>query len=145
MYYLYTEQVVIVFGFSLSTIIRFGAVYLLFFATLFTNNFSANSKKLLLGYSLCIAAYSVLHHIATQQISLTGKELKYSLLHELLYIRRLGLPVIIIFITYNLKVSPVMIIKSLTNDTINANVFSWFTDGYLKYGFSTFKSQVCLR
>ncbi|MBC3516415.1 O-antigen ligase family protein [Neobittarella massiliensis] len=164
--YLYSENVISIFGFSPSTIVRFAAVAVLLAALLFAKWVPAKTKIVIGAYLGVVLIYFVLHHLAAGSFVLhNGKVLDYSILSEFFYVCRLTLPILLIFITYYIGVPLKSILKvfvwlslimssiiiasnllcisldSYTNETIKANIFSWFTDGYRLAGFNGLASK----
>ena len=164
-YYLYTDKVVNMIGFSPSTIIRVIITALLVLLTLVTLR---NKKRwiFIISYIVIVGIYTILHVLnANSFYSLVPGNFGYSLAGELFYIVRLMIPLSILFITYNMNISSddfekaiitillliagtIVItnifkvsLNSYTNETIKANIFGWFMGAYDKYNYSSLASK----
>lgn len=164
-YYLYTDKVVNMIGFSPSTIIRVIITAVLVMLTLIT----LKDKKrwfFIISYITIVGVYTILHVLnANNFYSLVPGNFGYSLAGELFYIVRLMIPLSILFITYNMNISSddfekaiitillliagtIVItnifkvsLNSYTNETIKANIFGWFMGAYDKYNYSSLASK----
>ena len=159
--YLYSDEVTAALGFSPSTILRFALAGILLIALLLARRVPVKPKIAVGIYLGLIVLYFILHHFAAGSFVLdNGKQLEYSVVSEFFYVCRLTLPVLLIFVTYYIEISLNAILKlfvwvslimsgiiiisnlfcvsldSYTNETIKANIFSWFTDGYQTAGFT---------
>ena len=164
-YYLYTDKVVNMFGFSPSTIIRVGITALLVILTLLTLK-DKKSWIFIVSYIVIVAIYTIFHLANAQDFkSLVPRNFNYSVINEILYIVRLMIPLCIIFITYNMKISKddfdrvikiVLILisgtivvtnilkislSSYTNEVIKDNIFGWFNGAYEQYNYSALASK----
>lgn len=164
-YYLYTDKVVNMFGFSPSTIIRVGITALLVILTLLTLK-DKKSWIFIVSYIVIVAIYTIFHLANAQDFkSLVPGNFNYSVINEILYIVRLMIPLCIIFITYNMKISKddfdrvikiVLILisgtivvtnilkislSSYTNEVIKDNIFGWFNGAYEQYNYSALASK----
>ena len=104
-HYLYTEKVVNIIGFSPSTIIRITIVLILTLMTLITLN---NKKilKLIIPYLSLILIYTVFHIINTNNFyTPVSDNLGYSIIGEIFYIVRMLIPLVIVIITINTRIS----------------------------------------
>lgn len=150
-----------IFGFSLTTLVRIGFVVCVLTTILLTRK----EKKdfiLMASYLLIVGVYSVIH-IANGQGFYNNFAIGESngVLKELLYILRLTLPILLLYCVYkegvNIKriskyisvtaivISSIIVITnifkisfvaySLNYDIVKDNIFSWFTNGYDKYGY----------
>ena len=164
-YYLYTDKVVNMIGFSPSTIIRVGITFLLVILTLVTLK---DRKKwaFILSYIGIVTIYTIIHLLNANNFhSLVPGNFGYSTTGEVFYILRLMIPLSIVFITYNMNInfddftktiiwlliliSGTIVItnifgvslNSYTNEVIKANVFEWFTGAYDKYNYSSLASK----
>ena len=150
-YLLYTDNVINLFHFSPTTIIRFLIVGILFLMVFLNKNIAGNRKPILI-YGGFIFIYILLHHLTVYGYNIDVlPSFTYSLITEIFYFFRMLLPIIIIYITYRLKVTKEEFIKlflfvtfvaasiivvmnllniSLTsyggNNKIEGNLFSWF-------------------
>lgn len=158
-YYLYTEQVINIFKFSPSTLIRFLFIGIVFIYMLFKYR---KDKKILplISYIVLSVIYAVIHHLTVKSFnSLSPDNFGYSTFKELFYIARLIIPVLIMFITIGFEFNFEDLTKSLgivacivgttivvsnifkiglgsyTNLVIQDNIFGWFTGAYTKYSF----------
>ena len=164
--YLYSDEVTAALGFSPSTILRFALAGILLIALLLARRVPVKPKIAVVIYLGLIVLYFILHHFAAGSFVLdNGKQLEYSVVSEFFYVCRLTLPVLLIFVTYYIEISLNAILKlfvwvslimsgiiiisnlfcvsldSYTNETIEANIFSWFTDGYQTAGFNGLASK----
>lgn len=164
--YLYSDEVIRTFGFSPSTILRFAAVGFFLIIVLFMKQVPPKAKIAVGIYLAVVLVYFIFHHFAAGNFVLdNGKQMGYSIASEFFYVCRLTVPAVLIFITYyigvpvksilkafvwvSLIMSSVIIISNLfcvsldsyTNKTIQANVFSWFTNGYEIAGFNGLASK----
>lgn len=164
--YLYSDEVTAALGFSPSTILRFALAGILLIALLLARWVPVKPKIAVGIYLGLIVLYFILHHFAAGSFVLdNGKQLEYSVVSEFFYVCRLTLPVLLIFVTYYIEISLNAILKlfvwvslimsgiiiisnlfcvsldSYTNETIKANIFSWFTDGYQTAGFNGLASK----
>lgn len=164
-YYLYTDKVVSMIGFSPSTIIRVGITFVLVILTLVTLK---DKKKwvFILSYIGIVSVYTILHLVNANNFhSLVPGNFGYSIAGEIFYIIRLMIPLSIVFITYNMNIdlddftktiiwlliliSGTIVItnifkislNSYTNEIIKANVFEWFMGAYDKYNYSSLASK----
>lgn len=164
-YYLYTDKVVNMFGFSPSTIIRVGITALLVILTLLTLK-DKKSWIFIVSYIVIVGIYTIFHLVNAQAFkSLVPGNFNYSVINEILYIVRLMIPLCIVFITYNMKISKndfdrtikiVLILisgtivvtnilkislSSYTNEVIKDNIFGWFIGAYEQYNYSALASK----
>lgn len=164
-HYLYTEKVVNIIGFSPSTIIRITIVLILTLMTLITLN---NKKilKLIIPYLSLILIYTVFHIINTNNFyTPVSDNLGYSIIGEIFYIVRMLIPLVIVIITINTRISrkdyeraikiillTISLTIVLTNifkislasygiGTIKENIFGWFTGAYKNYIYSDLASR----
>ncbi len=104
-YLLYTDEIINFFHFSPTTIIRMLIIALLFLLVFFNKNNKEN-KKYIFIYGGLILIYSILHHFVSSGFDNSEyKIFNYTIITELFYIIRMLLPIGIIFITYNLKLT----------------------------------------
>ena len=164
-YYLYTDKIVNIIGFSPSTIIRILITFVLVLLTLI----SLKDKKkwiLALSYISVAIIYTAVHILNARNFhSVVPGNFGYSNIQELFYIIRLMIPMCILFITYNLNLETedfsnvirillVLIagsivvtnilnisLNSYTNEVIKSNIFGWFNGAYDKYNYSSLASK----
>lgn len=164
-YYLYTDKVVRMFGFSPATIIRVSITCILVILTLIT----LKDKKLwffICIYLLIVGVYTVAHIANARDFhSLVPGDFGYSMKSEISYIIRMLIPMIIILITYKacvkrdhfeittkctlLLISGIIVITNLfkislgsyNNKIIKDNIIGWFIDAYTKYDYSALASK----
>lgn len=164
-YYLYTDKVVNMFGFSPATIARVAITGILLILTLIT----LKDKKtwiFICIYLSMIFVYSGAHILnASDFNSLVPGNFGYSVKNELSYLARMSIPISIIFITYksNMKkeyfeittkwtlflISGTIFITNIlkislgsyNNKIIKDNVIGWFTGAYDKYNYSALASK----
>ena len=104
-YLLYTDEVMNLFHFSPTTIIRFLIVGLLVILV-FINKENKKTRKPLLIYGGIILIYTILHCLTTYNYDTSAlPSFTFSIITELFYIARMLLPILIIYIVYNLKVT----------------------------------------
>lgn len=164
-YYLYTDKVIRIFGFSPATIIRVGGTFLLLILT-FINLRYERRWKFIGIYLLMIVCYSIAHLLNANNFnSLVPGNFNYSIKNECAYLIRMIIPISIIFITYksNIKkeyfeittkwtlflISGMIFITNLfkislgsyNNKVIRDNIFGWFTGAYDKYNYSFLASK----
>lgn len=164
-YFLYTDQVVSIFKFSPSTLIRFSIIGVMFIYMLFKYR---KSKKILpvIAYVGVAIIYAVLHHLFVRNFtSYDPNNFGYSMAKEFFYIARLVIPVILMFIVVDFKftfeelrkyigivafiVGTVIVFANLlkiglgsyTNEVIKDNIFGWFTGAYKQYSFYELASK----
>ena len=164
-YYLYTDKVVNMIGFSPSTIIRVGITGILVLLTLITTRNKKNWIFIII-YGLIVGIYTCAHLIHANNFhSLVPGNFGYSITGELFYIARLMIPLCIAYIAYNMEISSddfekaikiilIMIagtivvtnlfkisLNSYTNEVIKDNIFGWFMGAYDKYNYSSLASK----
>src|SRR5699024_91208 len=118
------------------------------------------------SYIVIVGIYTIFHLVNAQDFkSLVPGNFNYSVINEILYIVRLMIPLCIVFITYNMKISKndfdrtikiVLILisgnivvtnilkislSSYTNEVIKDNIFGWFTGAYEQYNYSALASK----
>ena len=151
-YLLYTDEVMNIFHFSPTTIIRFLIIGILGILVFF-NKDNKNTRKPILIYGIVILIYTIIHILSTYSFSIEQfPSFKFSISEEVFYIARMLLPIIIIYMIYNLHVTKEEFIKlfltvtlissliiiimnifniSLTsyggNNHISGNIFEWFS------------------
>ena len=151
-YLLYTNEVINFFHFSPTTIIRFVIIGILGILVFF-NKDSKETRKTILIYGGVILIYTIIHILTTYNFNIeTFSSFKFSISEEIFYIARMILPIIIMYMVYNLHVTKEELIKlfltvtlissliiiimnilniSLTsyggNNQIGGNIFDWFS------------------
>ena len=157
-YMLYSEQVTSIFKFSPSTIIRI--IFVSFFAIYVLFKTKYNKKYFwILGYLILVLVYLIMHVLNALQFNTSiGNHFSFSYITELFYFIRMFIPIILIYITYHSKLteenfrkiiitvslifSLIIIITNILgialtsyggNNTISANIFSWFTNNNYKF------------
>ena len=151
-YLLYTDEVMNIFHFSPTTIIRFLIIGILGILVFF-NKDNKNTRKPILIYGIVVLIYTIIHILSTYSFSIEQfPSFKFSISEEVFYIARMLLPIIIIYMIYNLHVTKEEFIKlfltvtlissliiiimnifniSLTsyggNNHISGNIFEWFS------------------
>lgn len=143
-----------ILGVSLATILRFVWVFVM---TILTMIYARKNKstKLLIGYGVLVVIYAIFHHLNAVGFSVPLAEGKYNALSEILYLARMCIPIALIYIIFNIKLSykeikKIVISASLiisisiliTNifkvsfiaysedqDYISGNIVEWFTKG----------------
>jgi len=166
-YYLYTDSVIEIFKFSPSTIIRMIVMVALFITSFF---WFKNKKKYIyiITFGVIFILYSIFHHYNSLEFSSLYGNYTYSTLKEMFYLIRMAMPLSLIFITYEKKLtfkqisiiivlvtlifSIIMLITNIFeiaitsynfgNKIIKANIFKWFIPGiYEKYGYDYIASK----
>ena len=166
-YYLYTDSVIEIFKFSPSTIIRMVIMGCLFLTSFFW--FKDKRKYIyIIIFGIVFMLYSIFHNYNSLNFVPMYGNYTYSTLKELFYLIRMLMPLLLIFITYEKKISfkqlsiiitsvaiifsIIMIITNIFevaitsynfgNKIIKANIFKWFIPGiYEKYGYEYIASK----
>lgn len=164
-FYLYSDKLIEIIGFSPATIIRMVLVGICFLLTFLMIK---NEKKWIsiILYAIVMGSYLILHqwHCANFTSSIP-ENVQYSFFSEVFYVIRLVLPLLVIFITYNNKpkdeifekvilclvimISGSIVITnffeislgSYTNEIIKGSMFEWLFNGYGNLSFSDFASK----
>lgn len=167
-YYLYSDNIINIFKFSPSTIIRIIIFLILLMLTVFSNQEKINRKKSIAFLSIYFI-YIILHQLNATNFNVTESiNNNYSTLKELFYIVRMLVPIFLIYITYNQEINfndlkkvifIVLNIFCLTiivtnllkisitsyyqgSGIIKANFFEWFNSTtYKKYGYELVASK----
>lgn len=164
-HYLYTEKVVNIIGFSPSTIIRIVVVFILISLTLITLR-DKKTWAIIAVYLSLVLIYAIFHIINTKNFNTpVPNSLGYSVIGEIFYIIRMLIPLTIILITMNTKISredygrAIKIILSIISFTIvlsnifkislasygtgiiKQNIFGWFAGAYKTYKYSDLASR----
>ena len=105
-YVLYSDEVIGLFGFSPTTILRFLLIGLIFIYVFF-NKINKKENKYILLYGLVVLVYTAIHHVVCINIdnSLLYETFRYSLVGELFYLLRLVYPIILVYIVYLMKLT----------------------------------------
>ena len=143
---LYSDKIINIFKFSPSTLIRMIMVVLIALMIFFVKK-TNKSNKFLVIYLIISGIYFIMHHLNSLAFNanITGT-FNYSIIEELFYFTRMLIPVFLIYITYNLKLSNKVISKVLIFTTfafssiiILSSIFKFgiasYGGGELKYGF----------
>ena len=151
-YLLYSDKVIDFIGFSPTTIIRMIVIAIYALLIYITSN---KGRKLITIYMVVLFIYFIIHHLICINIdeNLIYSSFKYSLIEEVFYFIRMLLPVLVIYIVYNLNitkeelkdiisltsinVSIIIIVLNLIgialtsygSHQIGGNIFNWFTPG----------------
>lgn len=101
-YYLYSDEVINLFGFSPTTIVRMIVVALCALIVFIKKD---KKKKNILIFCFVITTYFIIHHFVSTSIddSLIYSSFRYSIVEEIFYFLRMLLPIGVIYIVYNLK------------------------------------------
>lgn len=164
-YYLYSDKVVNLIGFSPATIIRIILVGISFLLTFFTIN---QKKKwyYIFTYGGIIGIYVIAHHFHCDEFTnLVPSNVKYSLFSDIFYIIQLILPALVIFTTYysgikektferviflliiitsgSIVVSNILQISlgSYNNEVIKGSMIDWLFKGYGEYSYYDYASK----
>lgn len=143
-----------IFGVSLATIIRFSLAFVMLVMVMISAK-KEKSTKIFIGYAVAVLIYAVFHHINAVGFRVPLVESQYNPIGELLYLARMCIPAVLVYIIYNIKpnykdvkrivvsvsliISLTMIISnlfkfsylsySLEQDTVSGNIIEWFTKG----------------
>ncbi len=164
-YYLYTDKTIEIFSISPATVIRYVGIFVLLFMTIYTYGFRKRSKWLLI-YLAAVAVYFIFHCLNAYQFnSLVHGDFGFSIIHEAMYVFRLTLPILLIYVicenkidlrfftncitVLGITISGLLILTNLfkisldsyTNEIIRDNIFSWFFNGYENDGFNGLASK----
>lgn len=164
-YFLYSEKLLDSLRFSPSTIIRFVFLIMICLFMLIKCKFSKPTIYSIIIYLFIVFIYFIFHHLSAVQFQLKNLNLDYGLFKEFFYLCRLVYPIILALVCYNVSITiPTMLktitilslfmssliiisnlfvisLDSYTNLKISGNIFSWFTDGYEKFGFNGLASK----
>ena len=166
-YYLYSDSLINIFKFSPSTIIRMVMMTGLFVTSFFW--FKDKRKYIfIIMFGIIFSIYSLFHHFNSLEFIISYGNYTYSTLKEIFYLIRMSMPLLLILITYEKKMSLKqikIIVVSVTlifsvimlftnifeialtsynfgNKIIKANIFKWFIPGiYEKYGYDFIASK----
>ena len=110
-YLLYTDEIINIFHFSPTTIIRMLIIAFLF-VMIFFNKKNLKNLKIIGIYGVFLLIYILFHHFISSGIDNSGfKTFSYSIVTELFYMIRMLLPILVILITYKLKPTKEEVIK----------------------------------
>ena len=166
-FYLYSDNIINIFKFSPSTIIRMIVMGLLFITSFL---WCKNKRKYIYSiiFGVIFILYAIFHHYNSLAFESLYGNFTYSTMKELFYLIRMLMPLLLIFITYEKKLSfrqvsiiitsvtlifsIIMIVTNLFevaitsynfgNKIIKANIFEWFIPGiYEKYGYDYIASK----
>lgn len=141
---LYSDQIMNIFKFSPSTIIRMVMVLLLFLLVYMSKKHGKDEKYLYVS-GVIMAIYFVLHHINSTNFTanVTGT-LNYSIIAELFYFVRMLIPIFIIYITYNIDFNRTELKKIFFSTTFVFSIViiisSIFKFGIASYGGGSLKA-----
>ena len=166
-FYLYKDSVIEIFKFSPSTIIRMIIMSILFITSFFC--FKGKKKyKYLIIFSVVFIIYALFHNYNSTIFTYKNGNYTYSTLKEMFYLIRMLMPLLLIFITTEKKLtekqiktiiistslifSIIMIVTNILgiaitsynfgNKIIKASILDWFTPGiYGKYGYDYIASK----
>lgn len=158
-YMVLCDKKIQIMGNSLATIVRFAVVFIMLTLTIY-NNREKKTTKWLYTYLTITVIYFILHHLNVKNFNVNLNQMaRYSLTSEIFYMLRMIVPVMIIYIIYNLKLkyedikkaiigtsivfSSVIIITNFLNisfiaysiedEFIKDNIIGWFTGSLQKY------------
>jgi len=142
-----------VMGISLATIFRFGMVGILTLLTIIKCP-KNKSTKAILAYGVIVLIYAIVHHRNALQVdgSLMNENITYSFMSEFFYLARLTVPILLIYVIYEMHVTYTQVKKmvivsvtilslviiltnlarvsyiaySLDNRVIRDSIFYWF-------------------
>lgn len=160
LYWLYEGMILKIGGFIFPTIVRIGFIGLLGVLSFFVIKFNKKYLWLIL-YGGLILLYVIIHcYNAGNFNSLVPGNFNYSLVEELFYIIRMLMPIIVIYLTYNSKITKkdfdkTIIVLALlmagsivitnllkisfgsyNDETIAYNIFDWFTNKNAGYRYT---------
>lgn len=167
-YYLYTDNIISIFKFSPSTIIRMIIIgFMIFVAFLYSKN--AGKYIHIVIISIIYFIYILFHHFNSISFNIPFNLLNgYSIFGEVFYIIRMIIPLGLLYVTYQFKISwkqvkkiilysalifgIVMVITNIFkvaitsyydgNKIIKANIFEWFNSNiYSKYSYINIASK----
>lgn len=164
-YYLYTDELINIFKFSISTIIRFGVIGI-FMIYEFIKSFKEKRCFPIIATIMVTIIYIVLHHLCAVNFnSVNPNNFNYSFIQDVFYVARLILPVFIIIIVIDFKITFKEMLKiiqissfiigfiivisnflkiglcSYNNLVVKDNIIGWFTGAYEKYSYYTLASK----
>ena len=100
---LYTDEVISIFKFSPTTLIRLFFIAFLVLIV-FTKDKSKKNKIILIVYAIFMGVYTLVHHIYSSTLNIVGyDEFYYSMVTEFLYVLRMLLPVVMLYLAYQIK------------------------------------------
>ena len=118
-YMVLLDSTIQVMGMSLATIFRFGMVGVLTALTMVKCPKSKTTKAVIV-YGIFVLLYTVVHHFNALQVndSLMNDQIRYSFMSEFFYIARLTVPILLIYVIYEMKLTypqvRKMVISSVT-------------------------------
>jgi len=108
-----------ILGISLATIFRFSVVGILTLLTI-AKCPKNRSTKCIIGYGIVVLLYTIVHHMNALKVndSLMNENITYSFMSEFFYLARLTVPILLIYVIYELKLTYAqvkkMVISSVT-------------------------------
>ncbi|MEG0794865.1 MAG: hypothetical protein RSG95_03625, partial [Bacilli bacterium] len=91
---------------SYFTLIQIGLIMILFIWLLAINKSSRKNIKWLILYEVLLIGYAILHHMnAVNFTSLVPGNFNYSALKEILYLIKLNIPIIFVYILFYLRLN----------------------------------------
>lgn len=142
---LYSDQIMNIFRFSPSTIIRMLMVLLLFLLVYISKKHGKEEKYLYIS-GIIMAIYFILHHINSTNFTanITGT-FNYSIVGEVFYFVRMLIPILLIYITYNIELNRTNLKKIFYSTTFIFSIViiisSIFKFGIASYGGGTLKES----
>ena len=104
-YYLYTDKIINIFILSPATIIRMIFIGILFLLSYYLLK-NKNKKKYLISFILIYLIYTIFHHINAINYNINYQTYQnYNPIREIFYIIRMLMPLAIIFITKEIKLT----------------------------------------
>ena len=136
--FFYSSKVTSFFKFSPSTILRIFFIFAFCLYFLYKNRQSKCSKRLV-KYLFIILIYSILHIVNSKMFFVANKTgtFEFSLTTEIFYLLRISLPVLIIYIVYNLKFSHEDIKKIFKNSILIYSLVIILSSVF-KFGITTY-------
>lgn len=138
---LYSEEIVNIFNFSPSTIIRLVMVFLLFIILFISNRKMKKSKQIVI-YSLITILYCSFHYINSRFFFIANKTgtFNFSTANEIFYLIRMFVPIIIIYITSCFKFS-YKHIKTIFKTVIALFSITIVLSSIFKFGLMTYGTE----
>ena len=144
---LYSSQIMKIFVFSPSTIIRMIMITILAIMILIAKSKFGKAEKITLVYIILYIIYILLHIYNTSLFSVNlGNNYKISIVSELVYFFRMFVPILLIYITYNLSFTKVDLRKILKIVVISFSVViiisNLFVFGIQSYGYGNISYNI---
>lgn len=118
-YMLLFDSKILVAGISLATIFRFSMIGVLTMLTIIKCP-KKKSTIAIIAYGVIVMLYMVVHHLNALKVndSLMNENIQYSFMSEFFYIARLTVPILLIYVIYELKLTYEQIKKMVVGSLI---------------------------